>query len=222
MTEAMCAAGRVGNGARILDVGCGFGGTVAHLNERLSGVELVGLNIDERQLDRARRSVSARPGNSVRFVLGDACELPFGDGAFDVVLAVECIFHFPSRRRFFSEAHRVLRTGGTLALSDFVANGEKLDEMTEWTEGHENNDFYGVRSAPLCTGTYARVAHTTGFTVLSDEDVTAATMPTYVGLKKLFAHAGLNDGVVATGYLEELSKKGYFQYRILSFEAKSA
>jgi SAM-dependent methyltransferase len=219
MTDAICKAGRVGNGARILDVGCGFGGTIGFLNERLSGVQLVGLNIDERQLARARQTVVARPGNSVRFVQGDACALPLGDGVFDVVLAVECIFHFPSRRRFFAEARRVLRTGGTLALSDFVANGDKLDEMTDWMETNANTNFYGVKSAALATGTYARIARTTGFTVLSDEDVTAATMPTYEGLKRLLADAGMWDGVKATAYLEELSKLGFFQYRIISFEA---
>src|SRR5579859_2244943 len=46
MTERICEAGRVGGERRILDVGCGFGGTIAHLNEQLSGCELVGLNID--------------------------------------------------------------------------------------------------------------------------------------------------------------------------------
>src|SRR5579859_226507 len=91
MTEQVCRAGRVRDGARILDVGCGFGGTVAHLNERFTGCRLVGLNIDERQLARARKLVQARDGNEVEFVHGDACALPFADGEFDVVLAVECI-----------------------------------------------------------------------------------------------------------------------------------
>jgi ubiquinone/menaquinone biosynthesis C-methylase UbiE len=224
MTEKLCKAGRARDGSRILDVGCGFGGTVAHLNEKLSNCQLVGLNIDERQLARARQSVIARPGNTVRFVQGDACELPFEDGAFDIVLAVECIFHFPSRRRFFSEARRVLRGGGTLALSDFVVDGEKIDEMAEWTEANASatSNFYGVRSAALCTGTYERVARGSGFKVLADEDVTAATMPTYPGLKALLAEAGMSDGVKATAYLEELSRRGFFQYRILSFEAITA
>jgi ubiquinone/menaquinone biosynthesis C-methylase UbiE len=222
MTERICQAGRVGNGMRILDVGCGFGGTIAHLNEQLSGCELVGLNIDERQLGRARQSVTARSGNTVRFVQGDACALPFKDGSFDVVLAVECIFHFPSRRTFFSEARRVLRDKGTLALSDFVVDAEKIDAMAEWTEANGTNSFYGVKSAALCTGTYARVARSTGFTVLRDEDITPNTMPTYPGLKGMFTEVNMAEGVSATAYLEELSRRGFFQYRILSFETKSA
>ena len=221
MTERICKAGRVGDGLRILDVGCGFGGTIAHLNERLTGCELVGLNIDERQLALARESVTARPGNTVRFVQGDACALPFDSAAFDVVLAVECIFHFPSRRTFFSEARRVLRAGGTLALSDFVVDSDKIDEMAEWTEANSTTNFYGVKSAALCTGTYARVARAGGFSVLSDEDITANTMPTYVGLKGMLSEVKLLDGVKATAYLEELSQRGFFQYRILSFEAKT-
>jgi hypothetical protein len=178
MTELICTAGCVGNGLRILDVGCGFGGTVAHLNERLTGCELVGLNI--------------------------------------------CIFHFPSRRTFFSEARRVLSANGTLALSDFVVDGDKIDDMTEWMEKNSTNNFYGVKSAALCTGTYARVARGAGFAVLSDEDITANTMPTYVGLKGMFREVEMSDGVNATAYLEELSRRGFFQYRILSFQAKSA
>jgi SAM-dependent methyltransferase len=221
MTERMCAAARVGDGLRILDVGCGFGGTIGHLNERLSGCELVGLNIDERQLVRARELVTARPGNTVRFVQGDACALPFDDASFDVVMAVECIFHFPSRKTFFSEARRVLRPGGTLALSDFVVNVDKVDDMTEWMESHPGNNFFGVKSAAVCTGTYPRLAGRADFKVLADEDVTANTMPTYVCLKKLCTEARRNDGVSAAEYLQELSELGFFEYRILSFEAGS-
>ena len=222
MTEKICTAARAGNNLRILDVGCGFGGTVAHLNERFSGCELVGLNIDDRQLALARKWVRPQSGNTVKFVQGDACALPFGDASFDVVTAVECIFHFPSRRTFFNEARRVLRPGGTLALSDFVVDGDKIDDMAEWTETHATNNFYGVKSAALCTGTYARLARGSGLRVLADEDITTATMPTYDGLKGMLAEAGLSDGVKATAYLEELSRRGYFQYRILSFEATMA
>jgi ubiquinone/menaquinone biosynthesis C-methylase UbiE len=221
MTERLCKAARVRNGLSILDVGCGFGGTIAHLNEKLSGCELVGLNIDERQLARARQSVHAQPGNTVRFIQGDACKLPFDDKSFDAVLAVECIFHFPSRREFFNEARRVLRGAGTLAVSDFVVDGDKVDEMAEWTEANAamSSNFYGVKSAALCTGTYARIARASHFKVLADDDITAGTLPTYPGLRAMLGEVGLEDGVKATRFLEELSRRGFFQYRVLSFEA---
>ena len=94
LTRRMCDAAGVADGLTILDVGCGFGGTIDHLNAHLTGCELVGLNIDARQLDRARDLVQPRAENTVSFVEGDACSLPFEDGRFDAVLAVECAFHF--------------------------------------------------------------------------------------------------------------------------------
>jgi hypothetical protein len=137
------------------------------------------------------------------------------------VLAVECIFHFPSRKTFFTEARRVLRPGGTLAVSDFIVNDDKIDAMAEWTAANPNTDFYGVKSAAICTGTYPRLASRARFKVLSDEDITANTMPTYEFLKNLCADSNRPDGVTATAFLEELSDRGYFEYRILSFEAQA-
>ncbi len=221
MTDRVCQAGRVADGLRILDVGCGFGGTVAFLNERLSGCQLVGLNIDERQLVRARQLVTAGRGNTVSFVQGDAVALPFDAGTFDLVLAVECIFHFSSRKTFFSEARRVLRPGGTLVVSDFVVNGDKIDDMAAWTAANAGNSFFGVKTAALCTGTYPRLARGAGFRTLADEDITANTLPTYAGLKSIYAEANMHEGVAAAAYLEELSRRGFFEYRILSFEAQA-
>lgn len=62
-----------------LDVGCGFDATIASLNENFSGMQLVGLNIDSRQLLRARKEVKASPGNFLCFGQGNACVLPFSD-----------------------------------------------------------------------------------------------------------------------------------------------
>ncbi len=75
MSFAVAEAAGARDGQRVLDVGCGFGGTIAHLDRRLDGVTLVGLNIDPRQLDRARQQVHARNGNTLSFVEGDACEM---------------------------------------------------------------------------------------------------------------------------------------------------
>ena len=94
---------------------CGPGATTAWLARRFPGVDLVGVDLSEEGLARARERL---PG--ARFLLMDAGELDFPDGSFDLVLCVEAACHFPSRERFLAEARRVLRPGGTLAVADLL------------------------------------------------------------------------------------------------------
>lgn len=113
LNAEVLAGAALADGQAVLDAGCGFGGTLAGLARDLPRAALTGLNIDARQLEHARRAAPA-----ARFVEGDACAMPFPDASFDRVLAVECVFHFPSRLRFLKEAARVLRPGGRAALSE--------------------------------------------------------------------------------------------------------
>jgi cyclopropane fatty-acyl-phospholipid synthase-like methyltransferase len=94
------------SGQSVLDVGCGFGGTLDAVNHAFSNMALAGLNIDPRQLDICR-TIEPAKGNRLRWEQGDACRLPFPDRSFDRVLCIEAMFHFGSRRAFF-EAARVL------------------------------------------------------------------------------------------------------------------
>jgi ubiquinone/menaquinone biosynthesis C-methylase UbiE len=132
MTRSFCDWARVTavpeDGA-VVDVGCGFGGTLDHLAPELPGRRLTGINIDHRQLRQARELLEhseaheagrTRRGGPVRLVAADGCALPLATRTADRVLALECVFHFTSRKRFFREVARVLRPMGRLALTDFV------------------------------------------------------------------------------------------------------
>lgn len=222
LSEQVLEAAAITPGERVLDAGCGLGGTLALLNERCGDLTLTGLNIDSRQLAGAAARVQPRAGNSLAWVEGDACAMPFADHSFDAVLAVECIFHFPSREAFFAEAARVLRPGGRLTLCDFVPSRalrllQRLGQRGGGRAGGSVGATYGSIDCSCSLAGYRRLARRHGLALRSERDINRATLPTYPVVEGLFADAGWPEAVAATRLIGRLSRWGLLRYRILSF-----
>ena len=103
-------------GSRLLDVGCGIGGS-ARILARNYGFEVLGISISPAQVERARQLTPA--GLGCRFAVMDALDLDLPDGTFDAVWSVEAGPHMPDKQRYADELLRVLAPGGLLAVADW-------------------------------------------------------------------------------------------------------
>ena len=180
LNEALLEMAGLEDRQAVLDVGCGFGGTIARINQRHRDMRLVGVNIDSRQLEICR-GIEAGNGNLIEWKPADACELPFPDRTFDRILCIEAMFHFASRRRFFQEAARVLHPGGTLVASDIVltASARRLDGPGSSVEAVLQTGFGPWPDLWADDGDHRELADDAGLSCDQVHDATSSTRPSH-------------------------------------------
>jgi SAM-dependent methyltransferase len=111
-------------GDRLLDLGCGAGRHAFEAMRR--GAHVIAVDADAAEVKDAAALMAAlvesdeatrASGGEGRAVTGDALHLPFPDRSFDRVIAAEVLEHIPADRAAMGELARVLRPGGTMAVT---------------------------------------------------------------------------------------------------------
>jgi SAM-dependent methyltransferase len=180
-------------------------------------MRLLGLNIDRRQIDICR-SLTARPGNSLSFVLADACALPCKPGSFDRLLCLEAMFHFASRRAFLQQAADALCRGGRLAFTDILlanpAGHAPVDiALLERIIRHEYGPWPDLWTG---RGDILALARQSGLVPNRVIDATDQTLPTY-----RMTAPGDDETLLARpsagNLMRWLHRNGYLSYLCFSF-----
>ena len=121
LIEHLAEAAGIQRGAKILDVGCGFGASSIYLARKYEA-EATGITISSVQVEMANKA-AAKAGANAQFLLMDAEAMTFGE-AFDAVWSVESISHYLDIPKFFAAAAKLLKPGGTLAITDWFKRKE--------------------------------------------------------------------------------------------------
>jgi len=140
-------------GRRVLEVGCGAGGGLTYIAEHFHPSLAVGLDIVSENL----ATFGADDEAASVVLVGNAEQLPFNDGEFDVVVSVESSEHYRRIEQFLGEARRVLKPRGHLLLADLRWNG-RFD-----------GDWGASRSAKM----FQHQLQAAGFHILRTDDITS-------------------------------------------------
>jgi tocopherol O-methyltransferase len=138
--RVLAGLARVRPGDRVLDAGCGLGGSSCWLAAK-RGASVIGITPVTFQVDQARHIAALRGlSDRVSFECADYTGTPFPDASFDVVWALESLCHTPNKPAFYKEASRLLRPGGRLIVAEYMRTSRGLpakDEalIREWLGG---------------------------------------------------------------------------------------
>jgi tocopherol O-methyltransferase len=116
LIEHVARAARLKPRCRILDVGCGLGGSSIYLAKNYQA-DVTGITISPIQVEMANAAASAARV-SAKFLLMDAEAMQF-DSEFDLVWSVESVAHYGDKPRFFAAAAETLKPNGIFALTDW-------------------------------------------------------------------------------------------------------
>lgn len=183
------------SGRRILDVGCGRGGTATILDQFFAPRSVVGMDLSGRAVAVCKgHRLSCRSA----FVQGDAESLPFPAASMDVVINIESSQSYPNIRNFYKEVRRVLERDGDFLYADVLP----VQRASDWIE----------------------LLQATGFRVEADRDITPNVLRSCdeVARQRVHAYQASASGAVMNNFLgtpgshvyEEMNA-GRWTYRIM-------
>jgi cyclopropane fatty-acyl-phospholipid synthase-like methyltransferase len=174
MNRAMPRRTSISASDRVLDAGCGVGGSSFWIAEQ-TGAHVTGVNIQPLHLEIARAECARRGlSDRVSFEEWDYCATGFDSESFDVVWALESVCHCEDKQKFLAEAHRLLRPGGRLVVGDFVQFKEDMiaaqsREMNIWLDGWAIPHLAGFEQ-------FREWTSQTGFTAVTAHNITQNVM----------------------------------------------
>jgi SAM-dependent methyltransferase len=159
----------VGPGVRLLDLGCGIGGTSRMA--AMTGAEVTGIDLSPSFIETAASLTAlVRLEDRIRFLTAPGESLPLADASYDAAVMVHVGMNVPDKQAVFAEAHRVLAPGGRFAVYEQMRTGAgDLTYPLPWADDARSSFVEPVED-------YVRQLEAVGFTIVEVEDRTSSTL----------------------------------------------
>jgi SAM-dependent methyltransferase len=169
--DAIAKCARIGRGRRVADFCAGLGGPARYLAHTY-GAEVTGIELTPARVAGAN-DLTHRVGLNahVHIIEGNVMAVPLPDRSMDAVISQEAFLHVPNLGRALGEAFRILRTGGRLAYTNWVAQRPLSEADTElmW-QGMAVASLYSIEEQQ---GLLERA----GFRIVAVDDLTSEWGP---------------------------------------------
>lgn len=132
-TAELCEHLEVTPEARLLDIGCGIGGTARYIASTI-GCDVTGIDLTAEYIEVARVLTGwTSLDDRVRFEVASALDMPFDDATFDGATQLHVGMNIADKASLFGEVHRVLRPGSRFALYDVMRlTGDDITYPVPW------------------------------------------------------------------------------------------
>lgn len=166
-TDALVRLANIGAGTRVADFCAGLGASARYLAHRY-GADVTGIELTPARVAGAA-DLTHRVGlqDRVRVIAGNVMQVPLRDVSMDAVISQEAFLHVPDNARTLAEAYRILKPGGRIAFTTWIAPRplSATDRDLMW-RGMAVASLYSLDE-------YADLLRRAAFTVQSVEDLTA-------------------------------------------------
>lgn len=120
---------------KMLDVGCGVGGTSRHIAKKLGEkVSVTGITLSPNQVKRGTELAEEQNVPNAKFQVTNALEMDFADNSFDIVWACESGEHMPDKEKYIQEMLRVLKPDGTFVMATWCQRDDSKVPFTKKDE----------------------------------------------------------------------------------------
>ncbi|WP_428407826.1 SAM-dependent methyltransferase [Hyphococcus sp.] len=211
-------------GARVLDIGSGYGGG-ARVLAREFGAHVTCLNLSEKENDR-NRALTKEQGLDDRITVleGSFEDIPEKDGTFDIVWSQDAILHAGDRGRVLDEVARVLKKGGEFIFTDPM----QADALTDTAVLKPIYDRIHLTSL-ASFGFYRRELEQRGFREIAIEDLTNQLRNHYAQVKAELAERRAQlEGKISADYIDQMlaglqrwvdgADQGHLAWGVMHFE----